>query len=128
MPIPWQEGACSTAAGRYQLLSTTWEEWATVAGLDSRNFAPDRQDLAVYHYLSRLGLQSYLQNNQAKRAFCQLGRASVWTSVPCGKERNRHTAGVLSYYRYFLAQESLGIEHPRGRAAVIENGELLKNK
>ncbi|MEO1132003.1 MAG: hypothetical protein AAFX40_04770, partial [Cyanobacteria bacterium J06639_1] len=93
------------AAGRYQLLWTTWQDWAARAGVDERSFSPENQDRAVYRFLISQDLQPMLHEGRAESAFCQLGEASVWTSMPCGGEPNRHTDDVLSLYEEFLEQE-----------------------
>lgn len=103
--VPWRRGYCSTAAGRYQLLSTTWQDWAARAGLDSHSFSPENQDRAVYRFLASRDVQPLLQAGRADSAFCKLGKAAIWTSMPCGAEPNRHTASVVGLYEQFLEQE-----------------------
>ncbi|MEM6447311.1 MAG: glycoside hydrolase family protein [Cyanobacteria bacterium P01_D01_bin.123] len=103
--VPWRQGYCSTAAGRYQMLWSTWQDWASRAGIDTRSFSPENQDLAVYQFLASRNVQPLLHSGRAHSAFCELGRAAIWTSMPCGTETNRHTASLLSLYEQFLEQE-----------------------
>ncbi|WP_339396952.1 glycoside hydrolase family 24 protein [Synechococcus sp. C9] len=103
-------GWCSTAAGRYQLLSTTWYEKARryhpqAHGL---SFAPEFQDQVVYHWLSdpsawNLDVAASLRRGELESVLRTL--SPTWTSLGYGSESNRLTPLLPWIYRQVLREE-----------------------
>jgi len=65
-------GSCSTAAGRYQYLGSSWEDQGSKTKNGVSDFSPANQDLAYYLFLEKNGIGNLLQqlgnndpNNQA---------------------------------------------------------------
>lgn len=103
-------GDCTTAAGRYQLLSTTWAEkvarYGVVEGFPS--FTPVNQDAVVYAWLRdpdawNMDLESHLRAGEIQPVLAAL--SSTWTSLGQGIEPNVWTPWLPMLYRYFLRQE-----------------------
>jgi muramidase (phage lysozyme) len=73
---------CSTAAGRYQFLSTTWDPLAKALGL--RDFSPLSQDKAVMELIRRSGGYQAVADASNYQSFtaalAKLNR--VWASLP----------------------------------------------
>lgn len=107
-------GKVSTAAGRYQFLSGTWDDQAKKLGLTS--FAPENQDAAAWNlaqeaYKARTGrdLSADLEAGKGNpNAINSIGRAlsGTWTSLPGGIEANR-TADTFGD-RYARASSGAG--------------------
>lgn len=71
-------GVHSTAAGRYQFLSRTWDECVQALGLD--DFGPEAQDRAAVYLIRRRGV---LDDLQAGRLDAVLDATSwEWASLP----------------------------------------------
>ncbi len=79
-------GYSSDAAGRYQFLSTTWDEVAGGMGLS--DFSPESQDLAAIEYMRQRGVTNYILNDDIDGALNKA--APIWASLP--------TAAGNSYY------------------------------
>lgn len=75
-------GYCSTAAGRYQFLETTWDETRLAANL--KDFSPGAQDRgAIYRMESFRGMREHgqtLSRSQFERAIYKINRE--WASLP----------------------------------------------
>jgi muramidase (phage lysozyme) len=79
-----------TAAGRYQILKSTWERDAKDLGL--KDFSRESQDKAAIYELLKSGAIDRLENNDVKGAFTAANK--VWASLPgstLGKEYNGKT-------------------------------------
>lgn len=109
-------GKCSTAAGRYQFLTSTWQEKAQKYHPNPQknyrkylySFEPKYQDIVVYNWLTdhhqwNVDLLTLLKEDQVEEVLRQL--SNVWTSLGGGIENNSMTPYLPSIYRYFLAQE-----------------------
>lgn len=120
------KGNCSTAAGRYQLLNSTWIALAIryhperVPGMtdDSKlSFAPVFQDEVVYEWLAdtkawRTDLSALLRQGKTQTVLRRL--SGTWTSLGYGIESNRMSADLPSIYKRVLEDEL-------SRAVPIEN-------
>jgi muramidase (phage lysozyme) len=101
-------GWCSTAAGRYQLLSTTWYEKAQRYHPQGYSFAPEFQDRVVYAWLSdptawRVDVAATLRRGELQVVLREL--SGTWTSLGYGGESNRWTALLPWIYQQILQEE-----------------------
>jgi muramidase (phage lysozyme) len=126
-------GSCSTAAGRYQLLYSTWLELAAKHHPDRSgdaldavglSFAPVYQDLVVHAWLSepRWGrLSDQLRRGQVQAVLRRL--SGTWTSLGYGIENNSMSRELPRVYRQLLEDElaragrPAAAEKDKGRAA-----------
>jgi muramidase (phage lysozyme) len=117
-------GDCSTAAGRYQMLTTTWYAMAKQYHpnppslfWDTYSFAPEYQDEVVYRWLSDpdawggADIIQLLQDGKLDEVLRIL--SPTWTSLGYGIETNSMTSALPSIY-----QEMLREEVKRARAGV----------
>jgi nickel/cobalt tolerance cation efflux system protein len=112
-------GKCSTAAGRYQFLPSTWLEKAaryhphpqqTRHGV-AYGFEPEYQDKVVYRWLKDhhqwdVDIPTLLRQGRLEEVLLEL--SDVWTSLDGGIEENSMTPHLPELYRKFLAQELQG--------------------
>jgi muramidase (phage lysozyme) len=90
------KGKTSDAAGRYQFLSSTWDDYKP-----AKAFTPENQDIAAYRLAiaaygyGESGLIKDLKSDPTKVAR-KLSR--TWTSLPGGIEPNNATNGFLSRF------------------------------
>ncbi|HEY9884176.1 MAG TPA: peptidoglycan DD-metalloendopeptidase family protein, partial [Thermosynechococcaceae cyanobacterium] len=68
----------SDAAGRYQFLSTSWDEFKVKAGV--KDFSPRSQDLAAVAYLKQLSAFTAINNGDLEGAIRK--SATTWASLP----------------------------------------------
>jgi len=110
-------GNCTTAAGRYQFLTVTWEEkaekyhpeppsWFEVWG--EYSFDPESQDLVVYNWLKdtsawNLDISTALRQGQLDTVLRRL--SGTWTSLEYGIEPNSMTAKLPRIYEKILEEE-----------------------
>ncbi|MEX1166536.1 MAG: glycoside hydrolase family protein [Hydrogenophaga sp.] len=111
------KGNCSTAAGRYQLLNSTWTGLATryhperVPGAKDSgklSFAPIFQDQVVYQWLAdnkvwRVDLSAQLRQGKTRAVLRRL--SGTWTSLGYGIESNSMSADLPDIYKRVLADE-----------------------
>ncbi|EAZ90812.1 glycoside hydrolase family 24 protein [Crocosphaera chwakensis] len=110
------KGKCSTAAGRYQFLNSTWQEKARKYHPNPQtsyreyiySFEPKYQDIVVYNWLKdhhqwNVDILTLLKQDRVEEVLRKL--SNVWTSLGGGIEDNSMTPHLPSIYRYFLAQE-----------------------
>lgn len=110
------KGDCTTAAGRYQFIDTTWLEKARQyhpqpSGLwmwTSYSFAPQFQDQVVYAWLSddqawEADIPALLEAGQLKQVFQLL--SGTWTSLGYGIEDNSITPDLAKIYQQMLSEE-----------------------
>lgn len=69
---------CSTAAGAYQFLSSTWDETARIMGL--RDFSPASQDLGALGRIAARGALADVQEGRLELALSKVARE--WASMP----------------------------------------------
>lgn len=109
-------GNCTTAAGRYQFITTTWQEKASryhpaPSGFlfwKSFSFEPQYQDEVVYRWLSDKNawgadIQQLLKKGQINTVFKML--SGTWTSLGYGIEDNSMSNQLPSIYQRILNQE-----------------------
>jgi muramidase (phage lysozyme) len=109
-------GRCSTAAGRYQFLTTTWvEKSRTYHPFPGRfvvwerySFEPKYQDAVMYAWLTDpeawdVDLRSTLRQGNIDGVLSQL--SGTWTSLGYGLETNSMSAKLPELYQKFLQEE-----------------------
>ena len=110
-------GNCSTAAGRYQLLNSTWIALALryhpdrVPGMteDSQlSFEPIYQDMVIYEWLSdtrvwRTDLSTLLRQGKTRTVLKRL--SGTWTSLGYGIESNKMSSELPDIYKRVLEDE-----------------------
>lgn len=110
-------GNCTTAAGRYQFLDTTWQEKAAqyhpepkrLLWWDSYSFTPEHQDLVVYRWLSDPAawqgedIPARLRAGELDAVLRLL--SETWTSLGYGIETNTMSAQLPAIYEAMLAEE-----------------------
>jgi len=111
------QGKCSTAAGRYQLLDTTWIELAQQYHprrsrffWESYSFEPEDQDAVVYAWLSdprAWGIDIPQLLRQGKLNLVRRRLSSTWTSLGYGIESNSITGRLPKIYQKMLQEELL---------------------
>jgi len=91
------KGLTSNAAGRYQFISTTWDDYKP-----GKAFTPENQDIAAY----RLAIAAYGYGEKGliealrKDPLAVANKLSgTWTSLPGGFEPNDATNGFLSRFQ-----------------------------
>lgn len=119
-------GRCTTAAGRYQFLNTTWDKMAKryhpkPFGLlfwKTYSFEPEYQDAVVYAWLSDkqawgIDISQKLRQGKLKTVLRRL--SGTWTSLGYGIENNSMTGALPRIYQRMLQEEL-------GRAGRMEVG------
>lgn len=109
-------GNCSTAAGRYQFITTTWIEKArryhpSPDGfwfLQRYSFEPEYQDKVVYEWLSdsrawNADLRELLKQGKVNTVLRKL--SGTWTSLGYGIETNSMSEELPRIYRQILNDE-----------------------
>jgi len=109
-------GHDSDAYGKYQMLSSTWAEWAGKAGVPTArggtnsygeryyDMSPIHQDQAALGFLQREGLEQVLQSRGVDAALATW-QARQWASVPGASQPNDRTGRFRSVYQALLAEE-----------------------
>jgi muramidase (phage lysozyme) len=107
------QGRCTTAAGRYQFLTSTWEEKARLYHPHTHhwqtfNFAPEYQDQVVYAWLTDqrawgVNIPQLLKEGQIDQVLELL--SPTWTSLGHGIENNLITPSLPSIYKDMLKEE-----------------------
>jgi muramidase (phage lysozyme) len=110
------QGSCSTAAGRYQFITSTWEEKAQLyhpkpnSWLFWQHYAydPVSQDTVVYEWLTDsaawdIDIPSRLREGKLDDVLYQL--SGTWTSLGYGIETNEMSPHLNEMYQKFLKEE-----------------------
>ncbi len=116
-------GNCSTAAGRYQMINTTWYQIApryhpSPARLmlwTSYSFEPEYQDLVVYRWLNDSqvwGTNISQLLNQGKLNDVLRRLSPTWTSLGYGIETNSISSSLPKIYQKMLAEELAAANKP----------------
>jgi muramidase (phage lysozyme) len=109
---------CSTAAGRYQMINTTWATMAKRYHPEpeclffvfqcSYSFQPEYQDRVVYAWLSdetawKMNIPKLLKDGELEKVRRRL--SSTWTSLGYGIETNSITPRLAGVYQKLLQEE-----------------------
>jgi muramidase (phage lysozyme) len=110
------QGNCSTAAGRYQVINTTWYDIAPRYHPEPQNmifwtnysFEAEYQDIVVYRWLSDervwgVDIAEKLRQNKLKDVLKLL--SPTWTSLGYGIETNSNTRFLPQVYQKVLKEE-----------------------
>ncbi len=109
-------GNCTTAAGRYQFINTTWDKMAKryhpgPSGFlfwKFYSFEPEYQDAVVYRWLSdkqAWGVDISKQLRQGKLNSVLRRLSGTWTSLGYGIEDNAMTGYLPGIYQRMLKEE-----------------------
>jgi len=117
------QGNCTTAAGRYQFIDTTWQEKARLyhprpSGFwlwTSYSFTPEFQDQVIYSWLSDptawgADIPALLKAGQLEQVLKRL--SGTWTSLGYGIEDNSLTPHRFKVYQQMLSEELAQIQKP----------------
>ncbi|WP_445242467.1 glycoside hydrolase family 24 protein [Microcoleus vaginatus] len=109
-------GKCTTAAGRYQFLTTTWKEKAkryqarraNFLFWEDYSFEPEDQDAVVYAWLSdrkfwKADIPEMLRQERLTEVLRML--SGTWTSLGYGIENNSMSSRLPQVYREMLREE-----------------------
>ncbi|WP_333268199.1 MULTISPECIES: glycoside hydrolase family protein [unclassified Microcoleus] len=109
-------GRCTTAAGRYQFLTTTWKEKAkryqarraNFLFWEDYSFEPEDQDAVVYAWLSdrkfwKADISQMLRQERLTDVLRML--SGTWTSLGYGIETNSMSSRLPKVYREMLREE-----------------------
>ncbi len=110
------KGNCSTAAGRYQMLNTTWAEKARRYQAEEKgwpwdryySFAPLQQDRVMYNWLNdpkAWGTDLATELRQGRVEDVRRRLSPTWTSLGYGIENNAVTPQLASLYQKILKEE-----------------------
>ncbi len=108
---------CSSAAGAYQFLETTWDDVAQSIG--ARDFSPEWQDQAAIELIRREGALEDVEAGRIERAIAKT--ANVWASFPT---RYGDTYGY--YGQSVVPMEYLVAEFRRQQAIVAAGGGIAR--
>jgi muramidase (phage lysozyme) len=111
------QGDCTTAAGRYQFLTTTWASKAAkyhptppgwIAFWSEYSFEPEAQDWVVYQWLSDreawgVDIPDLLRQGRLDEVLAML--SGTWTSLGYGIEDNSTTPYLAQIYQDMLQEE-----------------------
>ncbi|WP_442921555.1 glycoside hydrolase family 24 protein [Microcoleus sp. S36a_D3] len=109
-------GKCTTAAGRYQFLTTTWKEKAkryharraNFLFWEDYSFEPEYQDAVVYAWLSdrkfwKADISQMLRQDRLTDVLRML--SGTWTSLGYGIENNSMSSSLPKIYKKMLREE-----------------------
>jgi muramidase (phage lysozyme) len=116
-------GNCSTAAGRYQIINTTWYQIAQryhpnpmqIMFWVSYSFEAEYQDAVVYRWLSDSqvwGIDITQQLHQGKLNEVLRRLSPTWTSLGYGIENNSVSRSLPKIYQKILQEELSAINQP----------------
>jgi muramidase (phage lysozyme) len=128
------QGSCSTAAGRYQFITSTWEEKAHLYHpkpdgwlfWQHYTYDPVSQDTVVYKWLTDsaawdVDIPSRLREGKLDDVLYRL--SGTWTSLGYGIETNDMSPYLKEMYQRFLQEERKQTHHSGVRA----NSEVQRN-
>lgn len=103
--VKLSESLSSSAAGRYQFLSSAWKTWAQQYGIPLDQFTAENQDMIVYKEIERLGVGQLLAQNNLDGALKKTN--GIWASLPGSKygQRTESRENFERFYTALLAEE-----------------------
>ncbi|MBE9060286.1 glycoside hydrolase family protein [cf. Phormidesmis sp. LEGE 11477] len=117
------QGDCSTAAGRYQFLTSTWQEKAFLYHPNPNyqakqviySFSPEYQDQVTYQWLKdermwSIDVLDRLRQGDTDEVLKHL--SGTWTSLGFGIENNSMTPYLAEIYEQILAEELQQAQSP----------------
>jgi muramidase (phage lysozyme) len=109
-------GNCSTAAGRYQIINTTWDQIAPryhpkpskMMLWTNYSFEAEYQDVVVYRWLNDakvwgVNIPKLLQQQKLNDVLRKL--SPTWTSLGYGIENNSVSSSLPKIYQQILTEE-----------------------
>ncbi len=102
-------GYTSTAAGRYQFLSSTWN---SLSALGLPDFSPQSQDIGAIALMDRRGVLGDVLNGDFQSAVTSGGLGKEWASFPYSPygQSNHSLSQVLNYYNGALGVYNAGAD------------------
>jgi muramidase (phage lysozyme) len=105
-PSPWgTPGVGSDAAGRYQFLSTTWDEAADGIGVSRGAFTPINQDRAAIWLIKKEGksVHNNVLNATTRWRFESAVKSMsyIWASLPPQRYPGQHTKSMSELWKVF---------------------------
>lgn len=129
IPIGPNKGNCSTAAGRYQMINTTWYHIAPryhpkpsqMMFWPSYSFEPEYQDVVVYRWLKDskvwgVDISQLLRQGKLNEVLRRL--SPTWTSLGYGIETNSITKSLPKIYQKMLQEELKTANQPAAATAA----------
>ncbi|MEA5579060.1 glycoside hydrolase family protein [Anabaena sp. UHCC 0451] len=117
-------GNCSTAAGRYQIINTTWFEIAPryhphpsqLMFWNNYSFEAEYQDVVVYRWLNDakvwgVDISQLLRQKKLTEVLRRL--SPTWTSLGYGIETNSNTRFLPQVYQQLLQEELAEFNQPK---------------
>ncbi|WP_238553613.1 glycoside hydrolase family protein [Fortiea contorta] len=129
-------GNCSTAAGRYQIINTTWYQIAPryhpnpmqIMFWASYSFEAEYQDTVVYRWLNDSkvwGTDISQQLRQGKINDVLRRLSPTWTSLGYGIETNSVSRSLPKVYQQVLQEELNTINPPPTPNTTIRNSSII---
>ncbi len=114
-PSPWgTPGVGSDAAGRYQFLSTTWDEAADALGFPRSAFSPANQDRAAIWLIEREGrsVHDNVRNATTRWRFESAVKSMsfIWASLPPQRYPGQRSKSMDELWKVF--QDALKTYRP----------------
>jgi muramidase (phage lysozyme) len=123
IPIGPNTGNCSTAAGRYQIINTTWFQIAPryhpkpmqMMFWAGYSFEPENQDLVIYRWLNdakvwKVDISQLLRQGKLSEVLRRL--SPTWTSLGYGIETNSVSSSLPKVYQTMLKEELTAANKP----------------
>lgn len=134
IPVGPNTGNCSTAAGRYQVINTTWYRIAPKYHPNPRkvlffptsySFEPEYQDRVVYRWLNDprawdMDISAKLKQGELRQVLRKL--SPTWTSLGYGIETNSMSGQLPQIYTRLL-QEELKAAAPKPKSTAKPKSE-----
>ena len=125
------KGNCSTAAGRYQIINTTWYDIAQryhpqpnqFMWWTNYSFEAQYQDVVIYSWLSdskfwQTNFSKSLQEGKVKDVLRRL--SPTWTSLGYGIENNSMSRHLPKIYQKMLKEELKLANKVQGQGATVK--------
>lgn len=129
IPVGPNKGNCSTAAGRYQMINTTWYHIAPryhpkpsqMMFWSGYSFEPEYQDVVVYRWLKDskvwgVDISQLLRQGKLNEVLRRL--SPTWTSLGYGIETNSITKSLPRIYQKMLQDELKTASQPAAATAA----------